>query len=67
MESDERLSLFASVRKLCAQWVTAAKGMLGMKLRAGDFSSQRMCPFCGLITSRHESHCLECGKDLVRE
>jgi hypothetical protein len=24
--------------------------------------SQRMCPFCGLITSRLKASCLECGK-----
>jgi hypothetical protein len=23
---------------------------------------QRMCPFCGLITSRSKRFCLECGK-----
>jgi hypothetical protein len=25
---------------------------------------QRMCPFCGLITLRQKSSCLECGKSL---
>jgi len=25
---------------------------------------QRMCPFCGLITSRAKRCCLECGKSL---
>jgi len=29
-----------------------------------DFGSQRMCPFCGLITSRSKPFCLECGKTL---
>jgi hypothetical protein len=29
-----------------------------------DFASQRMCPFCGLITSRRKTCCLECGKTL---
>jgi hypothetical protein len=29
-----------------------------------DFGSQRMCPFCGLITSRRKTCCLECGKTL---
>ncbi len=29
--------------------------------------SQRMCPFCGLITPRAERHCLECGKSLRGE
>ena len=31
---------------------------------SGDFASQRMCPFCGLITSRSKTCCLECGKSL---
>jgi hypothetical protein len=26
--------------------------------------SQRMCPSCGLITSRSKPFCLECGKSL---
>lgn len=26
--------------------------------------SQRMCPFCGLITPRSKRLCLECGKPL---
>jgi ribosomal protein S27AE len=26
---------------------------------------QRMCPFCGLITPRHKTSCLECGKSLT--
>lgn len=32
--------------------------------RAREVRSQRMCPFCGLITSRSKSCCLECGKAL---
>ena len=28
------------------------------------FRSQRMCPFCGLITSRLKAFCLECGRPL---
>lgn len=27
--------------------------------------SQRMCPSCGLITSRLKANCLECGKPLT--
>jgi predicted amidophosphoribosyltransferase len=30
--------------------------------QAGEFQSQRMCPSCGLITSRLKACCLECGK-----
>jgi hypothetical protein len=29
------------------------------------YASQRMCPFCGLITSRSKTSCLECGKSLA--
>jgi len=29
-----------------------------------DLRSQRMCPFCGLITSRRKTCCLECGNSL---
>ena len=32
--------------------------------QARDFQSQRVCPFCGLITSRYKTCCLECGKSL---
>src|SRR5579864_3040502 len=35
-----------------------------LKPRDRDFASQRMCPFCGLITSRSKRFCLECGKPL---
>ncbi len=28
------------------------------------FGSQRMCPSCGLITSRSKAFCLECGESL---
>jgi hypothetical protein len=33
-------------------------------MNSADFASQRMCPFCGLITSRRKTCCLECGKTL---
>jgi len=33
--------------------------------RAPEVRSQRMCPFCGLITPRHKTFCLECGKSLT--
>jgi len=31
------------------------------KLQLSGFRSQRMCPSCGLITSRLSPRCLECG------
>jgi hypothetical protein len=33
--------------------------------QAREVPSQRMCPFCGLITSRNKTCCLECGKSLT--
>jgi hypothetical protein len=33
-----------------------------LKTHGAAFGSQRMCPACGLITSRLKSCCLECGK-----
>lgn len=32
--------------------------------QAQHLGSQRMCPFCGLITSRYKTWCLECGRSL---
>jgi hypothetical protein len=29
------------------------------------FQSQRMCPSCGLITSRLKPNCLECGEPFI--
>jgi hypothetical protein len=33
-----------------------------LKTHVATFGSQRMCPACGLITSRLKTCCLECGK-----
>jgi predicted amidophosphoribosyltransferase len=38
--------------------------MRRLKPQLAGFQSQRMCPSCGLITSRLKAHCLECGKPL---
>jgi len=35
-----------------------------LKEPIAGFRSQRMCPFCGLITSRLKAFCLECGRPL---
>jgi hypothetical protein len=45
----------ASVSKLFASVAPPVRG----------YASQRMCPFCGLITSRTKTSCLECGKSLA--
>jgi hypothetical protein len=40
------------------------KLVAGLIPRAREVRSQRMCPFCGLITSRAKMSCLECGRML---
>ena len=35
-----------------------------LKPQSRGFASQRMCPFCGLITPRSKHLCLECGRSL---
>jgi hypothetical protein len=40
-------------------------GMRKLKPRIAGYGSQRMCPSCGLITSRLKPCCLECGKSLT--
>jgi ABC-type uncharacterized transport system permease subunit len=39
--------------------------MRGLKPRIAGGGSQRMCPSCGLITSRLKACCLECGNSLT--
>jgi hypothetical protein len=52
----------AGLRGLRAFLAASLRRLLNMEARDGDFASQRMCPFCGLITPRHEACCLECGR-----
>jgi len=54
--------LLASLRSLHALVGASLRKFLKMEAHAGDFASQRMCPFCGLVTPRHERSCLECGR-----
>ena len=54
----------AQVRSLRAYVAASLRKFLGMEAHDGDFASQRVCPFCGLITPRYQSCCLECGKTL---
>lgn len=35
--------------------------MTALRPRNRGFGSQRVCPFCGLITPRSKRLCLECG------
>ncbi len=39
--------------------------MRKLKPQIAGLGSQRMCPSCGLITSRLKACCLECGKSLT--
>jgi hypothetical protein len=36
-----------------------------LKPQIAGFGSLRMCPSCGLITSRSKACCLECGQSLA--
>ena len=56
--------LLVRVRSLRAFIAASLRKMLRMEAHDGDFASQRVCPFCGLITPRYETCCLECGKAL---
>jgi hypothetical protein len=55
-------SFLLRVRSLRAFLAAFARKLLGIKPHDGDFALQRICPFCGLITPRYETFCLECGK-----
>jgi hypothetical protein len=55
-------SFLSRVRSLQAFLAASLRKFLKMQPHDGDFASQRMCPFCGLVTPRHQSCCLECGK-----
>ena len=41
------------------------RNMRQMKPETAGYGTQRMCPSCGLITSRLKASCLECGKSLA--
>jgi hypothetical protein len=56
--------ILVRARRLRAFTAALLRKTLGMEAHNGDFASQRMCPFCGLITPRFETCCLECGKAL---
>jgi hypothetical protein len=43
-------------------WFAQLRANVGAEAR--KLGPQRMCPFCGLITSRHKTCCLECGRSL---
>ncbi len=39
--------------------------MRKLKPQIAGYGTQRMCPSCGLITSRLKASCLECGKSFT--
>ena len=45
------------------QWLGKLRAIIAPP--APEVRSQRICPFCGLITSRSKRFCLECGKPLA--
>jgi hypothetical protein len=57
-------SFLVRVRSSRAFVAASLRKLFGMEPRYGAFQSRRMCPFCGLITPRYETCCLECGKSL---
>jgi hypothetical protein len=51
-------------RRLASLREFLGKLLMIFKPRSQEVRSQRMCPFCGLITPRAKRVCLECGKSL---
>jgi uncharacterized paraquat-inducible protein A len=52
------------LRALLAQVTQPLRNLLAAKAHQREYGSQRMCPYCGLITPRSKASCLECGKSL---
>ncbi len=54
-----------SLRRRLASAAEFLENLLKMiRPQVQEIRSQRMCPFCGLITARAKRFCLECGKPL---
>jgi len=51
-------------RRLASIAGSFGKLLAMLRPRRQEVRSQRMCPFCGLITPRAGRVCLECGKPL---
>ena len=43
----------------------ASARFVSAKPQIAGFGPQRMCPSCGLVTSRSKEFCLECGKPFL--
>ena len=57
LRNDVRTGLVRIARSLTQRFASR-------RLSARGFASPRMCPFCGLITPRAKSFCLECKRPL---
>ena len=51
-------------RRLASVTNTFAELLAALKPQSKSLGSQMMCPFCGLITTRSQRLCLECGESL---
>ena len=58
-------AISVSVGLLVALFVILLLYILKQKPQVTRYGSQRMCPSCGLITSRLKACCLECGQSLT--
>jgi len=54
----------AKVKSMKPVFAFFTKLLAMFKPQSEEFQSQRICPFCGLITPRAKRFCLECGKSL---
>ena len=52
-------------RRVAAVTASVSKLFATVTPPVRNYASQRMCPFCGLITPRSKTSCLECGESLA--
>lgn len=57
-------NFFDRVRSVFTRMAAFVKAHRKEKTRSEDRSFAGVCPFCGLLTPRKGSHCLECGKSI---
>ena len=64
MDSDLRRFVDRFQRRAASLARGISGAIAGLSPPSKDYGSQRMCPFCGLITPRSKRLCMECGKPL---
>lgn len=64
MESDLHRFFRNRIVRRISSVIDKLKQLLAAQSQTQNSGSQRMCPFCGLITPRSRRVCLECGKSL---